>query len=68
MKSVRNFFHLYNSLFNVIFLILFLYLFLLSLELMGTSLKMFGKGLAEGLIKSTTFLSGYFKGFSGTMP
>lgn len=54
MKSVRNFFHLYNSLFNVIFLILFLYLFLLSLELMGTSLKMFGKGLAEGLIKSTT--------------
>lgn len=29
-----------------------LYLFLLSIKLMGTSFKMFGKGFAEGLIKS----------------
>lgn len=36
------------------FLLIYIYLFLFSLELMGASLKMFGKGLAETLIETTT--------------
>ena len=45
----------------------FLYLFLFSLELMGTSLKMFGEGLAETLIATTTNpLVGLFIGILAT--
>jgi sodium-dependent phosphate cotransporter len=44
-----------------------LYLFFFSLELMGTSLKMFGKGLAENLIQTTTNpLVGLFIGILAT--
>ena len=39
---------------QVIGLIFFLYLFLLSINLMGGSLKLFGKGLAETLISTTS--------------
>jgi sodium-dependent phosphate cotransporter len=54
-------------LFNIIFLLFFLYLFLVSLELMGASLKMFGGGLAESLIATTTNpLVGLFIGILST--
>ncbi len=50
-----------NRLYNAIDLtikilgaILFLYLFLVSIKLMGTSLKLFGKDFAENLIRSTS--------------
>jgi sodium-dependent phosphate cotransporter len=54
MKALTRFYARYKTWFNVLFLILFLYLFLFSLELMGSSLKMFGKGLAETLIATTS--------------
>ncbi len=54
MKLLKGFYQRHTILFNFIFLLCFLYLFLFSLELMGTSLKMFGKGLAETLIATTT--------------
>jgi sodium-dependent phosphate cotransporter len=44
----------HGSLLNFLLLLGFLYLFIFSLELMGTSLKMFGKGFAESLIHTTT--------------
>jgi sodium-dependent phosphate cotransporter len=44
-----------------------LYVFFFSLELMGTSLKMFGKGMAENLIQTTTNpLVGLFIGILAT--
>lgn len=39
---------------KIIGLIIVLYIFLLSIQLMGASLKMFGKGLAESLITMTS--------------
>ena len=67
MKSVSDFYQRHIVLFNLLFLIFFLYLFLFSLELMGTSLKMFGKGLAETLIATTTNpLVGLFIGVLAT--
>jgi sodium-dependent phosphate cotransporter len=67
MKSISDFYQRHIILFNLIFLLFFLYLFLLSLELMGTSLKMFGKGLAETLIATTTNpLVGLFIGVLAT--
>jgi len=39
---------------QVILLLVFLYLFLLSIDLMGGSMKLFGKGFAETLIASTS--------------
>ncbi len=64
---MKDFYQRHSVLFNVIFLLLFLYLFLFSLELMGTSLKMFGKGLAETLIATTTNpLVGLFIGILAT--
>ena len=54
MNAVTGFYTRHKTWFNVLFLIFFLYLFLFSLELMGASLKMFGKGLAETLIATTT--------------
>jgi len=39
---------------QILQLIFFLYLFLLSINLMGSSLKLFGKGLAETLISTTS--------------
>jgi sodium-dependent phosphate cotransporter len=54
MKALHAFYQRHIVLFNLLFLLFFLYLFLFSLELMGTSLKMFGKGFAETLIATTT--------------
>jgi sodium-dependent phosphate cotransporter len=60
-------FERYANLLNIIALILFLYLFLFSLELMGASLKLFGRGLAETLIAATTNpLVGLFIGILAT--
>ncbi len=39
---------------QVLLLIFFLYLFLLSINLMGASFKLFGKGFAESLISTTS--------------
>ncbi|MFQ5850949.1 MAG: Na/Pi symporter [Candidatus Binatia bacterium] len=48
-------------------LIAYLYLFLFSINLMGASLKMFGKGLAETMIASTSVpLVGLFIGILAT--
>lgn len=64
---LKNIYKRHSVLFNILFLFLFLYLFLFSLELMGTSLKMFGKGLAESLIATTTNpLVGLFIGILST--
>jgi sodium-dependent phosphate cotransporter len=67
VKSLNNFYQRHIVLFNLLFLLFFLYLFLFSLELMGTSLKMFGEGLAENLIATTTNpLVGLFIGVLAT--
>ncbi len=67
MKALSRFYIRHTTLFNLLYLILSLYLFLFSLELMGTSLKMFGKGLAETLIATTTNpLVGLFIGILST--
>ena len=39
---------------QVLMLLGYLYLFLLSIDMMGSSMKMFGKGFTEGLIASTS--------------
>lgn len=58
---------LYSTLLRILQLILFLYLFLFSIDLMGTSMKMFGKGLAETLISNTSNpLVGLFIGILST--
>lgn len=43
----------YLTILQIFKLLLFLYLFLLSIDLMGTAMKMFGKGFAETLITNT---------------
>ncbi len=54
MKAPGRFYTRHATAFHILFLILFLYIFLFSLELMGISLKMFGRDLAETLIATTT--------------
>lgn len=67
MNEKTSIFHRHKNLFNIFYLILSLYLFLFSLELMGTSLKMFGNGLATTLIETTTNpLVGLFIGILAT--
>lgn len=67
MKSVLNFYKKHDALFSFLKLLIFLYLFIFSLELMGASLKMFGKGLASDLIQTTTNpLVGLFIGILAT--
>ena len=44
----------FRNLYKFILLISFLYLFLLSIELLGSSLKLFGKDFAEKLIATTS--------------
>ena len=67
MNKKATFYTRHAVLINFLFLVVFLYLFLFSLELMGTSLKMFGKGMAETLIKTTTNpLVGLFIGILAT--
>jgi sodium-dependent phosphate cotransporter len=52
---------------RIIQLLILLYLFLFSINLMGASLKMFGKGFAETLIASTSIpLVGLFIGILAT--
>jgi len=48
-KKLQN-----NTVFQIFQLIFFLYLFLVSINLMGASLKLFGKGFAESLISTTS--------------
>jgi len=67
MSSQKNLYHRHITLFNFLFLLCYMYLFLFSIELMGTSLKMLGKGLAETLIATTTNpLVGLFVGVLST--
>lgn len=54
IKPLTEFYRRHTVLFNLLFLFVFLYFFIFSLELMGTSLKMFGRGFAETLIRTTT--------------
>ncbi|UCF63016.1 MAG: Na/Pi symporter [bacterium] len=54
MNNLRELLNKLRFPLNVIKLIFFLYLFMFSLELMGTSLKMFGKDFALTLIQTTT--------------
>jgi sodium-dependent phosphate cotransporter len=52
---------------NLVQLALFLYCFIFSLDLMGTSLKMFGQGFAETLIQTTANpFVGFFIGVLAT--
>ena len=56
-----------STLVRIVLLILFLYLFLFSINLMGTAMKMFGKGFAEAMIASTSVpLVGLFIGILAT--
>lgn len=54
MILVIRFYKQHPFLFNLLKLLIFLYIFIFSLELMGTSLKMMGKGMATTLIQTTT--------------
>ncbi|MBU1099279.1 MAG: Na/Pi symporter [Bacteroidetes bacterium] len=53
-EGVKYFYNKHKNLFAGLQLILFLYLFMFSLDLMGASLKMFGKDFANTLIETTT--------------
>jgi len=67
MKPIVKFYKQHPGIFSFLRLLISLYLFFFSLELMGTSLKMFGKGLAENLIQTTTNpLVGLFIGILAT--
>lgn len=67
LNSLKDLYQRQIILFNLIFVLAYLYLFLFSIELMGTSLKMLGQGLAETLITTTTNpLVGLFVGILST--
>jgi sodium-dependent phosphate cotransporter len=67
MKLFLRLYHQHPGIFNFLRLLFALYVFFFSLELMGISLKMFGKGLAENLIQTTTNpLVGLFIGILAT--
>jgi len=67
MKPIVKFYKQHPGIFSFLRLLISLYLFFFSLELMGTALKMFGKGLAENLIQTTTNpLVGLFIGILAT--
>lgn len=56
-----------RTLLNVLALLVVLYLFFSSIELMGSTFKLFGKGFAEGLLKTTTHpIVGLFIGILAT--
>ena len=56
-----------NTILRLLQLFFFLYLFLFSIDLMGTALKLFGKGFAETLISSTSHpMVGLFIGMLAT--
>ena len=52
--SFYDFYKRHQNIFASLQLIVFLYLFILSLDLMGASLKMFGKDFSHALISTTT--------------
>ena len=54
MNKKNNSFEKYIMILKIVELGIFLYLFMFSLDLMGTSLKMFGKEFATMLIQTTT--------------
>ncbi len=54
MDSLKQFYTRHATLFSILKLLLFIYIFIFSLELMGTALKLFGKGMAATLIQTTT--------------
>lgn len=54
MKSIIRFYKQHPFIFNLLKLLISLYIFIFSLELMGASLKMMGKGMATTLIQTTT--------------
>jgi len=67
MSFILKFYKQHRTIFNLLFLLAFLYLFLFSLELMGSALKLFGKGFATTLIETTTNpLVGLFIGILAT--
>ncbi|HZX11540.1 MAG TPA: Na/Pi symporter [Acidobacteriota bacterium] len=67
LEKIKEFYKRHITLFNFLFLLLFIYLFLFSLELMGSSLKLFGKGFAKNLIETTSNpLVGLFIGVLAT--
>ncbi|MCK4892505.1 MAG: Na/Pi symporter [Calditrichia bacterium] len=67
MNFLKTFYNKYDLPLNILKLILSLYFFMFSLELMGTSLKMFGTDFAETLIQTTTNpLVGLFIGILAT--
>ena len=67
MQKLKAFYKEYPSLFAVLELLFFLYLFVFSLDLMGTSLKLFGKGFSHALIQSTSNpFTGLFIGILAT--
>lgn len=67
MKFIGDFYKKHTFIFTLFKLLIFLSLFIFSLELMGASLKMFGKGLATNLIQTTTNpLVGLFIGILAT--
>lgn len=53
MIEIRAWYRRHASLIKLIQLSIFVYCFIFSLELMGTSLKMFGRGFAQTLIQMT---------------
>jgi len=67
MQKLKEFYREYPNLFAILELIFFLYLFVFSLDLMGTSLKLFGKGFSHALIQSTSNpFTGLFIGILAT--
>jgi len=66
-EKIKEFYNKHITLFNLLFLLIFIYLFLFSLELMGASLKLFGKGFTKNLIETTSNpLVGLFIGILAT--
>lgn len=54
MQKLKELYQKYPNLFAAFKLAFFLYLFFLSLQLMGDSMKLFGKDFSESLIETTT--------------
>ena len=52
-KRMASWYKQHRSIIDLIEMALFVYLFIFSLQLMGTSLKMFGQGFAETLFQTT---------------
>ncbi|MFB0564343.1 MAG: Na/Pi symporter [Candidatus Aminicenantaceae bacterium] len=67
MKAIFRFYKHPPFIFGLIKILIFLFIFIFSLELMGTSLKMFGRGLATTLIQTASNpLVGLFIGILAT--